>query len=98
MPDVLLRQMSLLMASSRVLSLVATLLLVITVGLYVLSLSLLSDVLILASAILLARLDLTRIKVVPPPQVTALRLQPFTIQQSFGQKFVENMRIKVRSC
>ncbi|MBT67141.1 MAG: hypothetical protein CMN98_08385 [Synechococcus sp. NP17] len=74
MPDVLLRQMSLLMASSRVLSLVATLLLVITVGLYVLSLSLLSDVLILASAILLARLDLTRIKVVPPPQVTAFWL------------------------
>ena len=33
-----------------------------------LSLSLLSDVLILASATLLARLDLSRIKVVPPPQ------------------------------
>jgi hypothetical protein len=74
MPDLLLRQLSLLMASSRVLSLISTLLLVIMVGLYVLSLSLLSDVLILASATLLARLDLTRIKVVPPPQVMAFWL------------------------
>ena len=74
MPDLLLRQLSLLMASSRVLSLITTLLLVIMVGLYLLSLSLLSDVLILASATLLARLDLTRIKVVPPPQVMAFWL------------------------
>ena len=74
MPDLLLRQLSLLMASSRVLSLVVTLALVITVGLYMLSLSLLSDVLILASATLLARLDLTRIKVVPAPQITAFWL------------------------
>ncbi len=74
MPDLLLRQLSLLMASSRVLSLISTLLLVIMVGLYLLSLSLLSDVLILASATLLARLDLTRIKVVPPPQVMAFWL------------------------
>ncbi len=74
MPDLLLRQLSLLMASSRVLSLVVTLTLVITVGLYVLSLSLLSDVLILASATLLARLDLSRIKVVPPPQLLAFWL------------------------
>lgn len=74
MPDLLLRQLSMLMASSRVLSLIATLLLVIMVGLYLLSLSLLSDVLILASATLLARLDLTRIKVMPPPQVMAFWL------------------------
>jgi hypothetical protein len=74
MPDLLLRQLSLLMASSRVLSLISNLLLVIMVGLYVLSLSVLSDVLILASATLLARLDLTRIKVVPPPQVMAFWL------------------------
>ena len=71
MPDLLLRQISMLMASSRVISLVVTLLLVITGGLYVLQLSLLSDVLILSSAVLLARLDLTRIKVVPPPLVAA---------------------------
>jgi len=53
---------------------VVTLALVITVGLYMLSLSLLSDVLILASATLLARLDLTRIKVVPAPQIMAFWL------------------------
>ena len=74
MPDLLLRQLSMLMASSRVLSLVVTLTLLITVGLYVLSLSLLSDVLILGSATLLARLDLSRIKVVPPPQLMAFWL------------------------
>ncbi|MAS27052.1 hypothetical protein [Synechococcus sp. UW105] len=71
MPDLLLRQISMLMASSRVFSLVVTLLLVITGGLYVLQLKLLADVLILASAVLLARLDLTRIRVVPPPVVMA---------------------------
>ena len=71
MPDLLLRQISMLMASSRVFSLVVTLLLVITSGLYLLQLKLLADVLILASAVLLARLDLTRIRVVPSPQVMA---------------------------
>jgi len=79
MPDLLLRQLSLLMASSRVLSLVVTLALVITMGLYMLSLSLLSDVLILASATLLARLDLTRINVVPAPQITAFWLAVIVI-------------------
>ena len=62
MPDLLMRQVSLLMASSRVMTLVVTLLLVITAGIYLLRLDLLSDVLILASAVLLARLDLTRVK------------------------------------
>ena len=71
MPDLIMRQISLLMASSRVFSLVVTLLLVITGGLYVLQLKLLADVLILASAVLLARLDLTRIRVVPSPVVMA---------------------------
>ena len=71
MPDLLLRQISMLMASSRVFSLVVTLLLVITGGLYLLQLKLLADVLILASAVLLARLDLTRIRVVPSPAVMA---------------------------
>ena len=65
MPDLLLRQVSLLMASSRVMTLVVTLLLVITGGIYLLKLNVLTDVLILASALLLARLDLTRIGVVP---------------------------------
>ena len=58
MPDLLLRQVSLLMASSRVMTLVVTLLVVITGGIYLLKLNVLTDVLILASAVLLARLDL----------------------------------------
>ena len=74
MPDLILRQISLLMASSRVFSLVVTLLVVITGGLYLLQLKLLADVLILASAVLLARLDLTRIRVTPPPLVMAFWL------------------------
>ena len=66
MPDLLLRQVSLLMASSRVMTLVVTLLLVITGGIYLLKLNVLTDVMILASALLLARLDLIRIDVLPP--------------------------------
>ena len=65
MPDLLLRQVSMLMASSRVMTLVVTLLLVITGGIYLLKLNVLTDVLILASALLLARLDLIRIGVLP---------------------------------
>jgi hypothetical protein len=74
LPQLLLRHISLLMASSRVLTLVVTLLLVITAGLYLLNLRVLSEVLILASAVMLARLDLTRIRVVPSPTVTATAL------------------------
>ena len=66
MPDLLLRQASMLMASSRVMTLVVTLLVVITGGIYLLKLNMLTDVLILASALLLARLDLIRIRVLPP--------------------------------
>ena len=65
MPDLLLRQVSMLMASSRVMTLVVTLLVVITGGLYLLKLNVLTDVLILASALLLARLDLIRVGVSP---------------------------------
>ena len=64
-PDLLLRQVSMLMASSRVMTLVVTLLVVITGGLYLLKLNVLTDVLILASAVMLARLDLIRIGVLP---------------------------------
>ena len=64
-PDLLLRQVSLLMASSRVMTLVVTLLVVITGGIYLLKLNVLTNVLILASALLLARLDLIRIGVQP---------------------------------
>ena len=48
-PDLLLRQVSMLMASSRVMTLVVTLLVVITGGIYLLKLNVLTDVLILAS-------------------------------------------------
>ena len=74
MPDLLLRQISSLMAASRVVSLVVTLLLVITGGLYLLHLDVLSNVLILASTVLLARLDLVRIRVLPPPLLMAALL------------------------
>lgn len=74
MPDLLLRRLSLVMAASRVASLVVSLLLVTVGGLYLLHLSVLADVLILASGVLLARLDLVRIRVVPPPVLAALGL------------------------
>ncbi len=66
-PDLLLRELSLLMASSKALTLVVTLLLVVTGGLYLLHLSTFAEVLVLAAAVLLARLDLTRLRIVPPP-------------------------------
>ena len=74
MPDLLLRQVSNLMAASRVLSLVVTLLLVVTGGLYLLHLDVLSNVLILGSTVLLARLDLVRIRVLPRPLMMAVML------------------------
>ena len=74
MPDLLLRRLSAIMAASRVASLVITLLLVVTGGLYLLHLEVLSNVLILASSVLLARLDLVRLRVVPPPFVMTLVL------------------------
>ena len=74
MPDLLMRQVSMVMASSRVISLVVILLLVITLGIYMLRLKMLSDILIIATSILLARLDLSRIGVSPPPAVTVCLL------------------------
>lgn len=74
MPDLLLRRLSSIMAASRVASLVITLLLVVTGGLYLLHLEVLSNVLILSSSVLLARLDLVRLRVVPPPFVMTLIL------------------------
>jgi hypothetical protein len=67
MPDLLVRELSSLMATSKALTLVMTLLIVITGGLYLLHLAVLAEVLVLASAVLLARLDLTRLRVVPQP-------------------------------
>ena len=74
MPDLLMRNVSLVMASSRVMTLLVTLLLVIVSGLYVLRLNLLSDLLILASALLLARLDLIRVGIIPTPRLSMLLL------------------------
>jgi hypothetical protein len=72
MPDLLLQQVSSLMAASRVVSLVITLLIITVGGLYMLHLQVLSHVLVLASAVLLARVDLARIRVAPSPVVLAL--------------------------
>ncbi|MFM7269216.1 MAG: hypothetical protein ACKOZT_11665 [Cyanobium sp.] len=74
MPDLLVRRFSSLLATSRVVTLIATLLLVTVGGLYLLHLEVLSNVLILGSAVLLARLDLARIRIAPPPQLLAALL------------------------
>jgi hypothetical protein len=73
-PDLLLRRIASMMAASRVLSLVVTLLAVITGGLYLLHLDVLSNVLILSSSVLLARLDLVRLRVITPPFVMTVFL------------------------
>ncbi|MEA5422879.1 hypothetical protein VB716_10130 [Synechococcus sp. CCY9201] len=74
MPDLLLFRLSQLMAASRVVSLVVSLLLVTLAGLYLLHLNILANVLILAPAVLLARLDLVRIRVVPSSTTMVLVL------------------------
>ncbi|MCX5946079.1 MAG: hypothetical protein NTZ53_12445 [Cyanobacteria bacterium] len=61
-PDLLVREMSFFMARSKVLTLVTTLFLVITGGVYLMHLNVLTDVLLLGAAVLLARLDLIRIR------------------------------------
>lgn len=79
MPDLMLRQLSLVMSSSKVITLVVTLLMVVTGGLYLLHLNALADVMILSSAVLLARLDLARLRVVPTPLVGAMTLGIFVL-------------------
>jgi len=74
MPDLLLRRFSMLLAASRVVTMVAILLLVTIAGLYLLHLDVLSNVLILASAVLLARLDLVRLRLMPQPALLAILL------------------------
>lgn len=74
LPDLLLRQVSALMATSRVVSLVASLLIVTLLGIYMLHLQMLANVLILGSSVLLARLDLVRVRLVPPPLITVTLL------------------------
>ncbi|NQV10772.1 MAG: hypothetical protein HQ527_06375 [Cyanobacteria bacterium] len=79
MPDLLMRQLTALMATSRVMTLVLTLLLVTIAALYLLRLSVLADMVILATSVLLARLDLTRIRIVPPPLPTAIALSAYVM-------------------
>jgi hypothetical protein len=74
MPDLLLRRFSVMLAASRVVTLVATVLLVTIGGLYLLHLEVLSNVLILAASVLLVRLDLVRIRLAPAPGLLALLL------------------------
>jgi len=83
MPDVLLQQVSSLMAASRVMSLVITLLIVTVGGLYLLHLKVLANVLILACAVLLARLDLARIRMAPPAGLLTLGLGALVLAGAF---------------
>ena len=71
-PSLVMRQFSLLMAYSRFTTLMVNLLVVVTVGIYVLFLNLLSDLLVLASAVLLARLDIARIGISLRPSTSVL--------------------------
>jgi hypothetical protein len=88
MPDLLLQQVSNLMAASRVVSLVITLLIVTIGGLYLLHLNVLANVLILAPAVLLARLDLLRLRLSPPPWLTAVGLSALVLAGAYlGRSF-----------
>ena len=61
-PDLVLRELSFFMARSKVLTLMTTLFLVITGGVYLMHLNVLTDVLLLGASVLLARLDLIRLR------------------------------------
>ena len=88
MPDLLLRHVSSLMAASRVVSLVITLLIITVGGLYMLHLQVLSHVLIVAATVLLARVDLARIRVSPSPAVLALAFSAIVlVGGSLGHAF-----------
>ena len=88
MPDLLLQQVSSLMAASRVVSLVITLLIITVGGLYMLHLQVLSHVLIVAATVLLARVDLARIRVSPSPAVLALAFSAIVlVGGSLGHAF-----------
>ena len=74
MPDLLMRRVSLLMASSRSMTLLVTLLVVVAAGIYLLRINVLMDVLIVSSALLLARLDLVRVGMDATPTLSILVL------------------------
>ena len=88
MADLLLQQVSSLMPPSRVVSLVITLLIITVGGLYMLHLQVLSHVLIVAATVLLARVDLARIRVSPSPAVLALAFSAIVlVGGSLGHAF-----------
>ena len=66
LPELVLRQISLFMAASKALTLVVTLLVVVVGGMYLLYMPGFGDLLVLTAALLLARLDLVRLKIWPP--------------------------------
>ena len=88
MPEGFLQRVSSLMAASRVVSLVMTLLIVTVGGLYLLHLNVLTNVLILSSAVLLARLDLLRLKLMPPPFLLAMALSVVVLLGSAIGRFL----------
>ena len=66
LPELVLRQISLFMAASKVVTLVVTLLVVVVGGMYLLYMPGFGDLLVLTAALLLARLDLVRLRIWPP--------------------------------
>lgn len=89
MPLRLLRAVTGVMAASQFMTLVLTLLIVTLGALYMLRLEALSRVLILAAAVLLARLDLARIRMVPSPWRLSLGLSVLVmVSCGFGRWLV----------
>ena len=78
-PDLVLRELSFFMARSKVLTLITTLFLVITGGVYLMHLNVLTDVLLLGAAVLLARLDLIRLRLPMNPVGVATGLSALVL-------------------
>jgi hypothetical protein len=78
-PDLVLRELSFFMARSKVLTLITTLFLVITGGVYLMHINVLTDVLLLGAAVLLARLDLIRLRLPMNPVGVATGLSALVL-------------------
>jgi hypothetical protein len=90
MPELLISQVSTIVAKSRTISLVLTLLFVTILGLYLLNIQELANVLMLGSSVLLARLDLVRIRLIPPPAVVFVSISVVVIGGvSFGRMLIK---------
>jgi hypothetical protein len=94
LPDLVLRQLSLLMAASKIVTLVVTLLVVIVGGMYLLYMPGFVDLLVLAAALLLARLDLVRLRIWPP---SWLALTGFMMYIMFFVVYGHAMHLKFAS-